>query len=97
MGVVLANIAEAAEPHDRLMASRADTRSLVAATAEDVPPISCWADLDLMVLKALMADTLGGCVTCRDDEIVVVQLMRMLIDVASTLSSPMGKRRSDLA
>ena len=41
-----------------------------------------------------MAKVFGGCITHHDNKVVVVQLMRLLLSVASTLSSPEGKRRS---
>ena len=49
----------------------------------------------VMMLMALLTDVLGGRVTYHDDE-KVAQLMRLLLAVASTLSSLAGKRRTAL-
>ena len=43
-----------------------------------------------------MADTLGKHVTHHDDKVMVAQPMRLLLFLASTLSSLVGKRRLDL-
>ena len=96
LGAVRVGTSEAAGPRKCSMVLVGVHKIVVVAMTDGVLCSSWQSDCDdnTMALMALMTGALGGRVTCRNNE-MVAQPMRLLLVVASMLSSPTGKRGTD--